>query len=57
MKKIIGIMGATKASEQDLVNSYELGKYCAENVYITLTGGLKYGVMNEALKGAKEQGD
>lgn len=24
MKKIIGIMGATKASEQDLVNSYEL---------------------------------
>lgn len=56
MKKIIGIMGATKASEQDLLNSYELGKYCAEKGYITLTGGLKYGVMNEALKGAKQQG-
>ncbi len=56
MKKIIGIMGATKASEKDLVNSYELGKYCAEKGYATLTGGLKYGVMNEALKGAKEQG-
>lgn len=54
MSKIIGIMGATKATEQDLVNAYELGKYCAENKYITLTGGLKYGVMDEALRGAKE---
>lgn len=39
MKKIIGIMGATKASEQDLLNSYEIEKYCAEKGYITLTGG------------------
>lgn len=31
MRKIIGIMGATKASEQDLINAYELGKYCAKN--------------------------
>lgn len=56
MKKIIGIMGPTKAKEEDLINAYQLGKYCAENDYITLTGGLKYGVMNEALKGAKENG-
>lgn len=56
MKKIIGIMGPAKASKQDLVNSYELGRYCAEKGYVTLTGGLKNGVMNEALKGAKEQG-
>lgn len=56
MKKIIGIMGATKANEKDLMNAYELGKYCAEKEYVTLTGGLKYGVMNEALKGAKENG-
>lgn len=56
MRKIIGIMGATKASEQDLINAYELGKYCAKNEYIILTGGLKYGVMDEALRGAKENG-
>ena len=56
MKKIIGIMGPTNAKEQDLINAYQIGKYCAENDYITLTGGLKYGVMDEALKGAKENG-
>ena len=56
MKKIIGIMGATNANKTDLINAYELGKYCAEKQYITLTGGLKYGIMNEALKGAKENG-
>lgn len=56
MKKIIGIMGATKANEQDLINSYQIGKYCAQNDYVTLTGGLKYGVMDEALRGAKENG-
>ena len=56
MKKIIGIMGPTNAIEDDLINAYQIGKYCAENNYITLTGGLKYGIMNEALKGAKENG-
>ena len=56
MKKIIGIMGPTNAKEDDLINAYQIGKYCAENDYIALTGGLKYGVMNEALKGAKENG-
>ena len=54
MKKIIGIMGPTDAKEQDLINAYQIGKYCAENDYVTLTGGLKYGIMNEALKGAKD---
>lgn len=56
MKKIIGIMGSTIAEEKDLINAYQIGKYCAENNYITLTGGLKEGIMNEALKGAKEHG-
>lgn len=56
MKKVIGIMGPTAAREQDLNNAYELGKYCAEKGYVTLTGGLKYGIMNEALRGAKENG-
>ena len=56
MKKIVGVMGATKATEQDLINAYGIGKYCAKKGYVTLTGGLKYGVMNEALRGAKQNG-
>ena len=56
MKRIVGIMGASNAKEYDLINAYEIGKFCAEKGFITLTGGLKYGVMNEALKGAKENG-
>ena len=56
MKKIIGIRGPINAKEQDLINAYQIGKFCAENNYATLTGGLKHGIMNEALKGAKENG-
>ena len=56
MKTIIGVMGATKATDEDLKNAYEIGRYCATKGYVTLTGGLKYGVMTEALKGAKENG-
>ena len=56
MKKIIGIMGPGNAKEEDLENSYKIGKYCAENGYATLTGGLNKGVMNEALRGAQENG-
>ena len=51
---IIGVMGPRNAREQDLINAYQIGKYCAENNYVTLTGGLNQGIMNEALKGAKE---
>lgn len=36
MKKIIGIMGLTKAKE-DLINAYQIRKYGVENDYITLT--------------------
>jgi len=55
MKKIIGVMGpGKKATDSDLKNAYEIGKFCAEQEWVVLTGGLKDGVMNEALKGAKE---
>ena len=55
--KIIGIMGPGKeASPEDLLNAYKIGEYCASKGYITLTGGRNEGVMNEALKGAKENG-
>ena len=55
MKKIIGIMGPEKATEEQMLNAYELGKYCAEQGYAILTGGRRIGVMNEALRGAKEK--
>ncbi len=52
---IIGIMGpGSNPTAKDLENAYALGKYCASKGYVTLTGGAKIGVMNEALKGAKE---
>lgn len=55
MKKIIGIMGPSKATDEQMNNAFELGKYCAEHGYVTLTGGLKAGIMDEALRGAKQQ--
>lgn len=57
MKKIIGIMGpGSKATTNDLRNAYEIGKWCALNNFVVLTGGRNEGVMNEALKGSKEAG-
>ncbi|MCT4617277.1 MAG: cytochrome [Candidatus Gracilibacteria bacterium] len=55
MKTIIGIMGGgEKASQIDKNNAYELGRYIASKGFVTLTGGRNIGVMNEALRGAKE---
>ena len=55
--KIIGVMGpGASASKTDLQNAYNIGKFCAQKGWITLTGGRNKGVMNEALKGAKENG-
>jgi len=57
VKKVVGVMGpGTGASKSDLKNAYEIGKFCASKNWVTLTGGRKNGVMNEALKGAKENG-
>lgn len=54
-RKIVGIMGpASKVSKADLKNAYEIGKFCAKKKWITLTGGRKEGIMNEALRGARE---
>ena len=44
----------SKATMKDLKNAYNIGKFCAENNWVTLTGGRNKGVMNEALKGAKK---
>lgn len=46
--------GGENATNEDIKNAYEIGKFCASKGWITLTGGRNRGVMNEALKGAKE---
>ena len=53
MNKVIGIMGPNNATEKNLKDAYEIGKYVAGNGYIVLTGGLNVGIQNEGLKGAK----
>lgn len=42
--------------QNDLTHAYELGKFCAQNNFTVLTGGHNIGVMDEALKGAHENG-
>ena len=54
MKKIIGIMGPNNATNENLKDAYEIGKYAANKGYIILTGGLNVGIQNEGLKGAKD---
>ncbi|MCL2229196.1 MAG: cytochrome [Firmicutes bacterium] len=58
MKKIVGIMGPREesATKDDLKNAYEIGKFCAAKGYVVLTGGVKSGVMDAGLKGAKDGG-
>ncbi|MCH8519587.1 MAG: cytochrome [Nanoarchaeota archaeon] len=55
VKIIVGVMGpGSNALKKDLNNAYEIGKFIASKNWVTLTGGRNEGVMNEALKGAKE---
>lgn len=53
MQKIIGIMGPNNATEENLRDAFEIGKYVADKGYAVLTGGLNVGIQNEGLKGAK----
>jgi uncharacterized protein (TIGR00725 family) len=56
-KTVIGVMGpGSSASAFDLKNAYEIGQLIAENGCVTLTGGRPSGVMEAALKGAKDAG-
>ena len=55
MKTIIWVMWPGKnATEQDITNAYEIGKFSTEKNYVTLTGWRNEWFMNEALKWAKE---
>lgn len=56
-KKIVGVMGpGSKPTPKDLENAYAIGEYCASHNITILTGGSKAGVMQAALKGAKDAG-
>lgn len=57
MKKriVVGVMGpGSTANPEEIQNAYEIGSLIAKQGWITLTGGSNTGVMNTALKGAKE---
>lgn len=56
MKTVIGVMGASQASETDCAHAALLGKYIAENGWVTLSGGGNTGVMDAVSKGAKDAG-
>jgi uncharacterized protein (TIGR00725 family) len=54
---IIGIMGpGNGATAEDISMAYQLGASLAKHGYIVLTGGRAVGVMEAAMKGAKEEG-
>jgi uncharacterized protein (TIGR00725 family) len=53
----VGIMGpGDKADATDLQNAWKLGALIAQNGWNTLTGARRAGIMEEALRGAKEHG-
>lgn len=54
-KTIIGIMGpGENATPEDNEIAFDLGKAIAEQGWIVLTGGRSFGVMEAAMKGARE---
>lgn len=55
-KAIIGVVGPGNASPTERQLATELGKLIASEGWILLTGGRDVGVMNAALKGAREAG-
>ena len=52
---IIGVVGASIASQADIENAYEIGKGIAQAGFVLICGGLT-GVMEAVAKGAKEAG-
>ena len=54
-KTIIGVMGpGENATPDDNELAFELGRAIAEQGWIVLTGGRSFGVMDAAMKGARE---
>ena len=54
-KALIGVMGpGENATPEDNETAFELGRGIAQNGWILLTGGRSFGVMEAALKGARD---
>jgi len=56
MRPVIGVMGASAASTEEIEMAYELGKSIAKENWVTLNGGYKGGVMGAVSRGAKDAG-
>ena len=55
MLQTVGVMGPSRADEQQLQDAYEIGRIIAELKHALITGGMA-GIMEEASRGAKEAG-
>lgn len=55
-KIIIGVMGGSHASNEDIDAAYRLGKLIASHEWILLNGGRACGIMEASAKGAVESG-
>lgn len=53
-RPIIGIMGASDSSLENMIAARELGRLVAERGWIVLTGGRPAGIMAAACEGAKQ---
>src|SRR6188474_2014155 len=54
-KPIVGIMGpGENATPEDNEIAFELGRHIAKNGWIVLTGGRSFGIMDAAMKGARD---
>lgn len=54
-KPIVGIMGpGENATPEDNEIAFELGREIAKNGWIVLTGGRSFGIMDAAMKGARD---
>lgn len=54
-KPIVGVMGpGENSSPEDNVMAFELGRAIAKEGWIVLTGGRSFGVMDAAMKGARD---
>ena len=55
MRKIVAIIGPSEPSAKEYEMAYSVGKFLASKGFVVATGG-KSGIMEGALKGAKEAG-
>jgi hypothetical protein len=56
MSKIIGVMGGSKATENDIANAETLGRLIAGKGWVLLNGGRNTGVMEASARGAADAG-